>query len=140
VDPIQSVKGKVVIDAFRTIQPQSISEFSICHFVLTDALFKSDGSRTAAIYFQCRSHQQAINTGESMRPLCDPLTPYRQALIHGLNRHYYSIGINFRKTELEQAMLLNLHKTNWTEGLKLQNFEEHKHVNEKAIGVRIAFA
>jgi 26S proteasome regulatory subunit N11 len=69
-----------------------------------------------------------------------PLTPCWQALIHGLNRHYYSIGINFRKTELEQAMLLNLHKTNWTEGLKLQNFEEHKHVNEKAIGVRVTLA
>jgi len=25
VDPIQSVKGKVVIDAFRTIQPQTLS-------------------------------------------------------------------------------------------------------------------
>lgn len=31
-----------------------------------------------------------------------------QALIHGLNRHYYSIGINYRKTELEERMLLNL--------------------------------
>jgi 26S proteasome regulatory subunit N11 len=62
----------------------------------------------------------------------------KQALIHGLNRHYYSIGINFRKTELEQAMLLNLHKQNWTEGLKLKDFEEHKHTNEKAIAVRRA--
>lgn len=31
-----------------------------------------------------------------------------QALIHGLNRHYYSIAINYRKTELEERMLLNL--------------------------------
>jgi len=27
-----------------------------------------------------------------------------QALIHGLNRHYYSIGINYRKNELEQKV------------------------------------
>lgn len=32
VDPIQSVKGKVVIDAFRLINPQGISEFdSVAH-------------------------------------------------------------------------------------------------------------
>lgn len=31
-----------------------------------------------------------------------------QALIHGLNRHYYSIAINYRKTSLEENMLLNL--------------------------------
>ena len=29
-------------------------------------------------------------------------------MIHGLNRHYYSIAINYRKTELEERMLLNL--------------------------------
>ncbi|MBW03279.1 26S proteasome non-ATPase regulatory subunit 14, partial [Eschrichtius robustus] len=28
--------------------------------------------------------------------------PSIQALIHGLNRHYYSITINYRKNELEQ--------------------------------------
>lgn len=31
-----------------------------------------------------------------------------QALIHGLNRHYYSIAINYRKTPLEERMLGNL--------------------------------
>ena len=29
---------------------------------------------------------------------------YFQALIHGLNRHYYSIAINYRKNELEQKV------------------------------------
>ena len=28
------------------------------------------------------------------------------ALIHGLNRHYYSINIGYRKNELEEKMLL----------------------------------
>ena len=36
--------------------------------------------------------------------------PSIQALIHNLNRHYYSINIDYRKNELEQKMLLNLHK------------------------------
>ena len=49
--------------------------------------------------------------------------PSIQALIHGLNRHYYSIGINYRKNELEQKMLLNLHKKQWTDGLKIESFE-----------------
>jgi len=31
---------------------------------------------------------------------------FLQALIHGLNRHYYSIGINYRKNELEQKVIL----------------------------------
>ncbi len=40
-----------------------------------------------------------------------------QALIHGLNRHYYSISISYRKNELEEQMLMNLQKKTWTSGL-----------------------
>ncbi|KAJ0512782.1 putative proteasome endopeptidase complex [Helianthus annuus] len=43
-----------------------------------------------------------------------------QALIHWLNRHYYSIAINYRKNELEEKMSLNLHKKKWFDGLKLE--------------------
>ena len=32
--------------------------------------------------------------------------------MHGLDRHCYSIAVNYCKTELEQAMLMNLHKRN----------------------------
>jgi 26S proteasome regulatory subunit N11 len=49
--------------------------------------------------------------------------PSIQALIHGLNRHYYSIGINYRKTALEENMLMNLHKHVWTEGLQMDDFK-----------------
>lgn len=35
-------------------------------------------------------------------------------------------------------MLMNLHKRNWTEGLKLRNFDVHKEANEKAIKVDLA--
>lgn len=48
--------------------------------------------------------------------------PSIQALIHGLNRHYYSIGINYRKTALEENMLMNLHKHVWTEALQMDDF------------------
>ncbi|KAH8105949.1 JAB1/Mov34/MPN/PAD-1 ubiquitin protease-domain-containing protein [Cristinia sonorae] len=101
VDPIQSVKGKVVIDAFRLISQQS---------VLTGQ----------------EPRQTTSNIGHINKPSI-------QALIHGLNRHYYSIAVNYRKTELEQSMLMNLHKRNWTEGLTLRDFKSHKESNEKAI-------
>jgi len=101
IDPIQSVKGKVVIDAFRLINP-------------------------SAVMSGREPRQTTSNIGHINKPSI-------QALIHGLNRHYYSIAVNYRKTELEQSMLMNLHKRNWTEGLKLRDFHLHKTENEKAI-------
>jgi len=101
IDPIQSVKGKVVIDAFRLINPSSV--------VLGH-----------------EPRQTTSNIGHINKPSI-------QALIHGLNRHYYSIAVSYRKTELEQAMLMNLHKRNWTEGLKLKDFKTHRESNETAI-------
>lgn len=105
MDPIQSVKGKVVIDAFRLINPQ-------------------------AAVAGVEPRQTTSNIGHINKPSI-------QALIHGLNRHYYSIVVNYRKTELEQSMLMNLHKRNWTEGLKLRDFKQHKETNEKAIKVSL---
>jgi 26S proteasome regulatory subunit N11 len=52
--------------------------------------------------------------------------PSIQALIHGLNRHYYSIVIDYRKNELEEQMLMNLNKRNWTAGLAVTKFEQHR--------------
>ncbi|KAF2072477.1 hypothetical protein CYY_006209 [Polysphondylium violaceum] len=98
VDPLQSVRGKVVIDAFRTIKTMPTAE----------------------------PRQITSNLGH----LQDPSI---QALIHGLNRNYYSISINYRKNELEQKMLLNLHKKKWTEGLTVDKFDVHEQNNEKQI-------
>lgn len=58
-----------------------------------------------------------------------------QALIHGLNRHYYSIAINYRKNELEEKMLLNLHKKKWTDGFVLRPFDVHSKTNEQIVQV-----
>ncbi|KAL8903878.1 MAG: hypothetical protein Q9171_007248 [Xanthocarpia ochracea] len=92
VDPIQSVKGKVVIDAFRLINPQTLMMGQ-------------------------EPRQTTSNLGHLNKPSI-------QALIHGLNRHYYSIGINYRKTGLEENMLMNLHKQVWTEALQMEDFGE----------------
>jgi len=107
VDPIQSVKGKVVIDAFRTIP-------------------------TSTVVMGVEPRQTTSNIGHIKKPSI-------QALIHGLNRHYYSIAVNYRKTEIEQTMLMNLHKQNWTQSLKLRDFHIHKTTNETAIKVRLAY-
>ena len=101
VDPIESVKGKVVIDAFRLINPSTVM-------------------------LGQEPRQTTSNIGHLNKPSI-------QSLIHGLNRHYYSIAIGYRKTQLEQAMLGNLHKRNWTDGLRLADFQEHKHQNESAV-------
>lgn len=101
VDPIQSVKGKVVIDAFRLINPQS-------------QMIGQEPRQTTS------------NIGHLNKPSI-------HALIHGLNRHYYSIAINYRKNELEQKMLLNLHKKTWTSGLHLENFTTLATSNQTAV-------
>ena len=59
VDPIQSVKGKVVIDAFRLINPQTVIAGR-------------------------EPRQTTSNIGHINKPSI-------QALIHGLNRHYYKL-------------------------------------------------
>ena len=46
-----------------------------------------------------------------------------------MNKHYYSIAINYRKSEIEQRMLLNLNKVNWAQSLKLKDYEAHKKSN-----------
>lgn len=101
VDPIQSVRGKVVIDCFRLINPQ-------------------------LMMLGQEPRQTTSNIGHLNRPSI-------QALIHGLNRHYYSIVIDYRKNELEEQMLMNLHRKNWTAGLTVEKFEDNGKNTEKII-------
>ena len=60
-----------------------------------------------------------------------------QALVHGLNRHYYSMPLGYKKNALEEQMLMNLHKKSWTEGLKTVRYEDHTTSNEKTIKVSL---
>ena len=101
VDPIQSVKGKVVIDAFRLINPQ-------------------------ILMMGQEPRQTTSNLGYLNKPSM-------QALIHGLNRNYYSLGISYRKNELEEKMLMNLHKKKWTAGLELPRYDDAKAASARTL-------
>eukprot|EP00049_Salpingoeca_infusionum_P017679 m.353979 g.353979 ORF g.353979 m.353979 type:complete len:312 (-) comp16889_c0_seq1:122-1057(-) len=101
IDPIQSVKGKVVIDAFRLIGQ-------------------------AQMLMGQEPRQTTSNLGHLQRPST-------QALVHGLNRAYYSISIDYRKDELEQKMLLNVHKQSWEQGLTMKDFGCHHKENESVV-------
>lgn len=90
VDPIQSVRGKVVIDAFRLIP-------------------------SAAVLSGREPRQTTTNTPFLCRP--SPV-----ALLHGLNRQYYSLPVRFSRGELEQRVLLSLGKKKWTAALGIQDF------------------
>lgn len=82
IDPIQSVKGKVVIDAFRLISSQSMM-------------------------LQQEPRQTTSNLGHLHKPSI-------VALIHGLNRHYYSMPIDYRKGQLERNMLASVNSQVWS--------------------------
>ncbi|EEQ82815.1 hypothetical protein NCER_100421 [Vairimorpha ceranae BRL01] len=90
IDPIQSVKGKVVIDAFRSIE------------------------NSLGIMGQ-EPRQITSNIGYLK-------SPSLISIIHGLNKHYYSFNITYKKYDIEQKMLLNLHKKTWANNLKFQDF------------------
>jgi len=101
VDPVMSVKGKVVLDAFRLINPK-------------------------LLMLGQEPRQTTSNIGFLNKP---SLT----ALIHGLNRHYYSIYASYRKEKLEEKMLMNFQKRMWTHGLKMADHVKHAKENEKTL-------
>lgn len=101
VDPVQSVRGKVVIDCFRLINPQ-------------------------LLMLGQEPRQTTSNVGHLQKPSIT-------AIIHGLNRHYYSLCINYRKTELEQEMLLKIGQQNWTHGLRIENFKDQHNRSDESL-------
>lgn len=113
----------------------SISQGQGCHWCIPH--YKSSNcharSRSSTNDIQYRSFEQTIYSGTHASCCIQVtiLTTLWKALIHGLNRHYYSLAIDYRKNELEEKMLLNLHKKDWTHGLSLQNFTEHSEENGK---------
>jgi len=101
IDPIQSVRGKVVIDAFRLINLQMAS-------------------------LGIKPRQTTSNLGHLQKPSL-------QALMHDLNRQYYSMVIDYRKGELEQRMLLSLNKKKWTDSLCVKKFTAHNASTEETV-------
>merc|ERR1719162_941302 len=101
VDPVQSVKGKVVLDTFRIINPQ-----------------------TRLLGMEPRATTSNIG---SLQP------PSIQAMIHGLNRHYYSINASYRKTPLEETMLKRYKQKNWMYGFETMDSEKQRVKNEDSM-------
>jgi 26S proteasome regulatory subunit N11 len=101
VDPIQSVKGKVVADTFRTLNPQ-----------------------LAILGMEPR--QTTSNAGSLNKPSI-------QALIHGLNRHYYSLRMEYKLNDLERKMLLNLNRPKWTRSLSSRDQDRQREHSETTL-------
>ncbi|GFE55025.1 proteasome regulatory protein [Babesia ovis] len=101
IDPIQSVKGKVVIDCFRLISP---------HLIMLGQ----------------EARQTTSNVGHMNKPTII-------ALVHGLNRNYYNIVINYRKSVLETQMLMNFHRNKWTEDLQVRDFAVRRNENRETV-------
>lgn len=138
----------MVIDAFRTINPQSMmlgqeprqTTSNIGHLNKPSIqvilfLYMVWISNSFFLYYLSNHIYNQISY--HFPPHLSAFSPIFQALIHGLNRHYYSIALNYRKNELEQKMLLNLHKKTWNNGLLLSNFNSHFDSNEKSVKVRL---
>lgn len=117
VDPIQSVRGKVVIDAFRTIPRE-----------MTLMLMTGSGSGRIA-----EPRQITSNIGFLSKP---SLT----ALARGLDKHYYSLPVTFRKKHHELRLLLNVYKKGWQEGFKLQDVYQYDRDTRQSVRELISLA
>jgi 26S proteasome regulatory subunit N11 len=107
VDPIQSVRGKVVIDAFRTYGDQGLD--------IGLALGGKGGNEM---------RQTTSNLGEIKRSKGFSIKQLAKST-------YYSILIGYRKNDLETKMLLNLRKSSWDAGFKLS--QDSKKMDEDNI-------
>ncbi|GMT16892.1 hypothetical protein PFISCL1PPCAC_8189, partial [Pristionchus fissidentatus] len=92
VDPIQSVKGKVVLEAFRNVQMGQLMNFST---------FNPIRQHTS-----CIGHQSTASA---------------VAIIHGLGKKYYSLVCEYNITQREQGMLGKLHAKSWMDGFRLES-------------------
>jgi len=114
VDPVQSVRGKVVIGAFRSI-PQNTMPPSTMD--------------------EARETTSFIGSLEK---------PQIKALVRGLNRLYYQMPVAYRMNEYEQQMLMSLNRPTWSTGFELPSFvsrdksviERIKRMNECAESYR----
>ncbi|EEC04613.1 26S proteasome non-ATPase regulatory subunit, putative [Ixodes scapularis] len=105
VDPIQSVKGKVVIDAFRLINPNMM--------VLGQ-----------------EPRQTTSNLGHLTKPSIQVVQWCVPRIYVPFSLFLYN---NIRMVGMAMQMLLNLHKKSWTDGLTLQDYDEHCKVNEATV-------
>ena len=68
------------------------------------------------------------------------ITHFTTNWCHGLNRHYYSLNIDYRKNELEIKLLSNVHAQKWNTSLVAKNFDDHTECNQKTLKSMLSLA
>uniref|UniRef100_A0A7E4VSH7 MPN domain-containing protein n=1 Tax=Panagrellus redivivus TaxID=6233 RepID=A0A7E4VSH7_PANRE len=106
VDPVQSVRGKVVIDAFRSIPNMGLG---------------GGGGKLAPT---SEPRQTTSNLGHLVRPSM-------VAAVHGLGFRYYSLPIAYKLGAKEAKMLQCLGKQHWDKGLHTIAYPKHNKHNEQ---------
>ena len=99
VDPVKSVRGKVVIGAFRTID-------------IDQATLKPPREPRESTSFVGSSYK---------------LSP--EALHYNLNITYYQMNISYRMSEYEEQMLMSLNRPMWSNGFNIPTFEDKEKKN-----------
>ena len=99
VDPVRSVRGKVVIGAFRTI-PQSMNPLQ-----------------------PNKEPREITSFINSIFPLSNA------ALRGYLGVHYYQMNIAYRMSKEEEDMLRSLNRPMWSTGFQINSFEEDEKQN-----------
>ena len=117
----------MVIDAFRLINPNV-------------PFLGQEPRQTTSVLGHLQKPSIQVITDAVMPKMVVLQLVFLQALIHGLNRHYYSISINYRKNELEQRMLMNLNKKSWSDGMTLMDYNDHCQLNKDTVKEMLTLA
>jgi 26S proteasome regulatory subunit N11 len=97
VDPVLSVRGKVIIAAFRVIESQ----------LGQPAPLKSEDPREKTSFVGSTVKSSAVTIEK------------------GLNEKFYQMPIVFNMNEHEQGMLTSLHRPNWCQGFEIPSFTKN---------------
>jgi len=113
VDPIQSVRGKVVIGAFR--------------------LLSSGMGMAVGIDMGVKQRQTTSNRGYLTSPSI-------KTILRGLGREFYGLNVSFERTTLDERVLTNLDKKLWSTGMSVKKATDQQKESEKTMKQMLALA
>jgi 26S proteasome regulatory subunit N11 len=116
VDPIQSVRGKVVIDAFRLLDQGKV------------LMKKEEQRQTTSNIGNIQKPSSAVFIFQFSKNA--PYTLFPQARVHGLGISFYNMPIKYSKNAWEERMLMSLDKLKWTDILKTPTASQQVNTNE----------
>ncbi|UMM23808.1 hypothetical protein L5515_004339 [Caenorhabditis briggsae] len=96
-DPIRSVKGKVMLDAFRSVNPLNL--------------------HIRPLAPTAEPRQTTSNLGHLTKPSLI-------SVVHGLGTKYYSLNVAYKMGPNEQKMLMCLNKKSWYNQLNMRQYSE----------------